>query len=242
MKYVLDTHTHTIKSGHAYSTILENVRWAAQQGLKLLCTTDHGPKMPGGPHEFYFANLRVLPFYMEGIIHLKGCEANIMDFEGNLDIDPRIQARLDIIIASLHDNCITSRGREENTKAILKAMDNPMVDIIGHLGNPSFPILEEVVVKAAKEKNVLIEINNSSFKSRPGCEDNCIKIASLCRDYGVNIVMSSDAHICYDIGKFEKSEEILKKADVPDELIINLDEKRLIKYLKYKGKLKDYNL
>ncbi|MBU5592591.1 phosphatase [Clostridium sp. MSJ-4] len=242
MKYVLDTHTHTIESGHAYSTLIENLKWACKKGLKILCTTDHGPAMPGGPHEFYFGNLKVLPLHMEGIIHLKGCEANIMDIDGNLDISNRFQERLDIIIASLHDVCITPRSREENTRALIKVMDNPLVDIIGHPGNPSFPIFEEELVKKAKEKNVLIEINNSSFRSRLGSEDNCIKIASLCKEYGANIVMGSDAHICYDIGGFDKSEAILKKVNMPEELIINLDENRLINYLKEKGKLKDYKL
>lgn len=47
MDIVVDSHTHTIASGHAYSTILENALAAKNKGLKLLCTTDHAPEMPG---------------------------------------------------------------------------------------------------------------------------------------------------------------------------------------------------
>ncbi len=47
MKYLVDTHTHTIVSGHAYTTFLENVEEASNIGLKVLGTTDHGPSMPG---------------------------------------------------------------------------------------------------------------------------------------------------------------------------------------------------
>lgn len=47
MDIVIDSHTHTIASGHAYSTILENALSAKNKGLKLLCTTDHAPEMPG---------------------------------------------------------------------------------------------------------------------------------------------------------------------------------------------------
>lgn len=49
MNIVVDTHTHTLASGHAYSTIIENALSAQNKGLKLLCTTDHAPEMPGAP-------------------------------------------------------------------------------------------------------------------------------------------------------------------------------------------------
>ena len=60
MKYLLDSHTHTIASGHAYCTLLEMVRAAASRGLELLCITDHAPAMEGTTCRDYFANLRVI--------------------------------------------------------------------------------------------------------------------------------------------------------------------------------------
>jgi len=242
MKYVLDTHTHTIASGHAYNTLFENVKEASENGIKVLATTDHGPKMPGGPHIFYFSNMRVLPRSLYGVTLLHGCEANIIDFEGNLDISDIIQQRLDIMIASLHDVCIKPGSKDENTTAFLKAMENPNVHIIGHSGNPAFPIWEEEIVKKAKEKDILIEINNGSFGSRKGSKENCITIASLCKQYGTKIVLGSDAHTCFQIGKFDNADKLLTEIGMPEELIMNTEPEKIIKYLKNKGKLLDISL
>ncbi len=243
MKYELDTHTHTIVSGHAYSTILENIKWAEEKGMKLLATTDHGPAMPGGPHLFYFGNLKVLPREINGVMHLRGCEANIIDFYGNIDITEKLlKERLDIVIASLHDVCIKPGSKKQNTEAFLKVMDNPYIDIIGHAGNPAFPIDAETLVRKAKEKNKLIEINNGSFNSRPGCIENCTKIAKLCKEYEVQVVLGSDAHIYSQIGMFTKAEQVLKAVNMPENLVVNTEKSKLIKYLKNKGKLVDINL
>lgn len=54
MQIEVDSHTHTVASGHAYSTLTENAAAAAAQGIKLLAVTDHGPQMPGAPH-FWFS-------------------------------------------------------------------------------------------------------------------------------------------------------------------------------------------
>ena len=45
MKRLMDIHTHAVASGHAYSTVDENLRWAAEQGLQLVALTDHAPAM-----------------------------------------------------------------------------------------------------------------------------------------------------------------------------------------------------
>lgn len=58
---VADTHTHTLASGHAYSTIMENVHWAAQKGLSFLCITEHAPEMHDAPQSSFFRNLYSIP-------------------------------------------------------------------------------------------------------------------------------------------------------------------------------------
>lgn len=240
MKYLIDTHTHTIVSGHAHSTLLENVRCAADKGLKMLAVTDHGVAMPGGPHIYYFGNLKVIPRVIWGVEVLRGVEANIMDYDGRLDMPEERLEKLDIVIASLHDVCLKPGTREENTRALINAMDNKYVDIIGHPGNPAFEIDIDAVVNAAKEKNVLIEINNSSFvTSRLGSYENCLNIAKKVREVGGQIVIGSDAHICFAIGEFDKAEEIIKKAGITDDMIMNTSPERFKKYLHDKGKLLD---
>ena len=140
LKLLLDTHCHTISSGHAYSTIKEIAEEAADMGLKLIAMTDHGPDMQGGPDLFHFGNMRVIPEYIKGVRVLKGVEANIMDFEGRLDVPEKYLKKLDIVIASLHEACIDSGTVEENTRALIGAMSNPFVDIIAHPGNPYYPV------------------------------------------------------------------------------------------------------
>lgn len=82
LQFIADLHTHTIASGHAYSTVTENAHAAAQRGLKVLAITDHGPLMPGAPHPYYFGNLKVIPEYLYGVRILRGIEANVTDRKG----------------------------------------------------------------------------------------------------------------------------------------------------------------
>jgi len=238
MKIVADLHTHTIVSGHAYSTLMENAKYASEIGLDILGVTDHGSNMPGAPDLWYFGNFKILPRELFGVKMLYGCEANIIDYEGNLDIPVDIQNDLDIMIVSMHEPLMESgKSVDLNTSTILKAMDNPLVTILGHLGNPKFPIHEAPIVKKAKDKNILIEINNSSFvTSRKGSDKNCTKIAELCKKHGAQIIVNSDAHFCYSIGNFSVVEKMLKDIDMPEDLIINTSKERLITFLKEKGK------
>ncbi|MGF7060260.1 phosphatase [Brassicibacter mesophilus] len=237
MKFVLDTHCHTIASGHAYSTIIEIAREANNKGLEIVGITDHGPSMPGASNVFHILNQRVVPDMIYGVQILRGVEANIMDYDGNLDISNEMLQKLDIVIASLHEVCIESGGADKNTNALLKAMENDVVDIIAHPGNPVFPIHYEEVVKKAKETGTLIEINNSSFvSSRVGSLENCIEIARLCKKHGVEVVVGSDSHVAFDVGRFDKAIEVLNSVQMPEELIVNISSDRLINYLSSKEK------
>ncbi|MGH4121982.1 MAG: phosphatase [Clostridium sp.] len=238
MKFVADLHTHTVVSGHAYSTLMENAKYASEIGLQILGVTDHGPNMPGSPDLWYFGNFKVLPKELYGVKMLYGCEANIIDYEGNLDLPVDLQKGLDIMIVSMHEPLMEGgKSADLNTVTILKAMDNPNVNILGHMGNPKFPIHEEEIVKKAKEKNILIELNNSSFvTSRIGSDVNCTKIVRLCKKLGVKIIVNSDAHFCFSIGNFSVAEKVLKDIDMPEKLIINTNRAMLIEYLREKGK------
>ena len=87
MKFVLDVHTHTTASGHAYSTLLENVAYASRAGLELLGITDHAPAMEGGTKPSYFLNFSTIPREIDGLQLVMGAELNIMDYDGNVDLD-----------------------------------------------------------------------------------------------------------------------------------------------------------
>ncbi|MDI3311153.1 MAG: phosphatase [Thermoanaerobacterium sp.] len=240
MNLLLDTHTHTVASGHAYSTIMENAKMASEKGLKLICMTDHGPKMPGGPHMFHFGNLKVMPREIFGVEILRGVEANIIDRDGSLDVPDEILKKLDVVIASLHDVCFPYRDVESNTEAIINAMKNPYVDVIGHPGNPLFEIDIDKVIEAALEHDTCIEINNSSFvSSRVGSYDNCLLIAKKASMKNVKICVGSDAHISFDVGRFDKALEVIESANIEEENILNTDVGKFKEYLRLKGKLRN---
>ncbi|MBM6860791.1 phosphatase [Clostridium saudiense] len=242
MNYSSDLHTHTIVSGHAYSTLLENIDHCSKNGIKILGTSEHGPDMPGAPHYWYFGNLKAVPRTINDVIIFKGCEANILDVDGNLDIPNESSTYLDYMIASFHEPIFPiTLSKEEKTLAVLNVLDkNEKVEILGHLGNPNYQLDYEAVVKKAKEKNIMIEINNSSLMgtSRKGSNINCETIARLCKEYGTKVILTSDAHMNVAIGNFEKGIELFKKIDMPEELIMN-DPDKLIAHLKSKGRLSD---
>ena len=163
---VLDIHTHTTASGHAYNTIYEMAQSASRKGLALLGISDHGPAMEGSASKHYFRSSRCIPRELYGVKILFGCELNIMDYDGGVDLDEVFAGALDYGIASLHDVCITPGSRAENTRAYLKAMENPKVHIIGHPDDGTYAVDFDELVRHARERGVMIELNEASV--RPG--------------------------------------------------------------------------
>jgi putative hydrolase len=237
MKPLIDLHTHTVASGHAFSTLKENIEAAQEVGLKVFGTSDHAMEMPGACHPFLFGNYRVVPRQIGDLKILCGIEANIMDYNGRIDVSEELAKKLDYIIASLHPGCCIKPGtREENTAAVVKAMDNPYVRIIGHPDDNRIPLHLEEVVKAAAEKKVVLEVNNSSLdprSARIGAQENVRKLLQLAKEYRTPIILGTDSHICYQVGRFDDALKLLEEADFPEELVINYDVDRLSYVLKH---------
>ena len=238
MKFTIDTHTHTLVSGHAYNTIDEMAAFAAEKGVTHLAITDHAPKMPGSTGLFYFSNMGIIPRMKNGVKIYMGCEVNIMDYEGKIDLSEYRLKGCDVVIASLHIPCIKPGSIEENTNALIKVMDNPYVNIIGHPDDSRYPVDYERLVKAAKEKHVLLELNNTSLNPdgpRQGAYDNDVKMLNLCKEMGVCISIGSDAHIKESICGFDRAYQVIKDTEFPEKLIVNSDYKL---YESYIGKRK----
>lgn len=232
MKLVVDTHTHTLSSGHSYSTLQENAREAGLKGIEAIAMTDHGPSLLGAPTLLHFWNLKAIPEFIHGVRILKGAEVNITDYSGGLDIPDELLSRLEFANVSFHDITVTPGTVEDHTNGMISALKNPYVDAVAHPGNPVFQVDIDRVVRTAAEYNKLIEINNSSFKTRKGCEANCIEFVEKCKKYGARITCGSDAHICYDIGKFDNILQILKEVKMPEELVICTSLEKMEEYLK----------
>ncbi len=123
---------------------------------------------------------------------LKGCEANIMA-NGSVDIDDKVLAQMDYVIAGVHSQMKMSKI--EMTKRIIKAMENPNVDIIAH---PTGRILKkrdeyevdfDELLEAAKKTGTILEIN--AFPVRLDLNDVHIKKA---KQAGVRMIINTDAH------------------------------------------------
>ena len=224
MKIELDMHTHTLASGHAFSTIQEMAKAGAEKGLKLLGITEHTPGIPGTCDPIYFRNLHVVPRQMYGIELMLGAEINILDGRGNMDADDDLMRRLDIRIAGIHSLCYEHGTKEENTSGMVQAIRHPYIQIISHPGDGTAALDFEPMVLASKECGTLLEINNSSLKptrNKVDARDNNLEILRLCKRYEVPVILGSDAHISFDIANYEHLYALLQETDFPEALIVN---------------------
>lgn len=234
MKDLIDIHTHSISSGHAYSTLQENIQAAMEKGLKYYGLSDHGPEMPGASHSIHFGNMRVIPKELNGLNILTGIELNIMDTEGTIDLRESTLSDLDYAIASMHIPCFKPSTKEENTKAYLEVLKNPYVKVLGHPDDGRYEFDAEAIVKQAKEYHVAIEVNNSSLKPnafRVNAKETLSEVLHYCMQYRVPVIMSSDAHISYDIGNHIYAEQFLKEQNFDTDLIINYHEHLIKEYI-----------
>lgn len=220
----IDTHTHSIASGHAYSSLEEMAQGARQRGLQGFALTDHSPGMPGGAHLYHFYNMRILPREIHGVLVFKGAEANIVDSRGTIDMDAEVLQQLEVVIASLHIPTYAPEDREAHTRALVEAARNPHVTVLGHPDDDRYPYDIPAVVRAAGEAGTLIEVNNTSLSPhsfRMGARGNYEKILAECRSQGVKVTLASDAHFSARVGETDHCEALLKELGFPRELVAN---------------------
>lgn len=235
--YLVDLHAHTIASTHAYSTFSDYFLEAANKGMKLFAITDHGPDMEDAPHQWHFANMPVLPRMVNGVGLLYGIEANIKNKQGEIDCNDKMDRQLDIILAGFHEPVLAPQSLADNTEAMIATIRRGKVQIITHPGNPKYPIDIEAVAQAAKESNVALEMNNSSFlHSRVGSEANCLAIAKAVKKAGGWVSLGSDSHYAGYLGNFDKVIEMLKSIDFPEEQILNVSPRRVLDFLASHGR------
>ncbi|WP_317636382.1 phosphatase [Xylocopilactobacillus apicola] len=222
----IDTHTHTIASIHAYSTLKENITEAKKKGLTGLAVTDHAPGLGLGDTfpKTYFGNMRkAIPKFVEGLRIFKGVECNVLDYDGTLDLPTTTLQKMDLVIASCHAQVVKPTTLEKQDQLWMNIARNPYVDIIGHPGDEAFRFSFEKVIQEFKKYDKIVEINSSSFPYRKNARKNCQEIALLCKKYRVKITISSDAHFYTEIGNFEEALKMLESIDFPAELIVNRD-------------------
>jgi DNA polymerase (family 10) len=196
-----DLHSHTTASDGTAS-IEEMALAARDHGYEYLAITDHSASFGFGdevsPDRLREQIARIRSVDIDGIELLAGSEVNILP-DGSLDYSDEILGELDWVIASVHSSFRMSA--EAMTDRIVRAIEHPLVDAIGHLSGRklerrapySFDL--ERVIEAAARTGTMLEINSNPDR-RDLNETNARAAAAA----GVPIVINSDAH---RIGGFE---------------------------------------
>jgi len=162
---------------------------------------------------------------------LHGCEANILA-DGSLDIKDEVLAKLDYVIAGVHSQF--KMPREKMTARIIKAMENPNVDIISHptgrllLKRDEYQIDFDKILKAAQKTGTIMEIN--SYPDRLDLKDTNIRKA---KEIGVKMAINTDSHNINTLPFIEYGISQARRGWAEKEDIINTNPlKKLIKFFK----------
>ncbi len=192
-----DLHAHTDWSD-GRQTLQDMVAAAKAEGLEYFAITDHSASsvVANGLNKRRLLDqveqVRELNASVDGITVLAGSEVDIRRY-GELDFPDEVLAQLDVVVASVHSNF--NLTETEMTERIIRAIENPFVNIIGHptgrmLGHrPMYPLNIEAIIAAAAENNTVLEINGSP--SRLDLDSRFVRMA---KDAGVLLAVNTDAH------------------------------------------------
>jgi len=192
-----DLHVHTNWSDGRDS--IEDMALAARdRGYQYLAITDHS-RGRGIAHGLdadrlgqQIAEIENLNQRISGIRILSGIEVDIRA-DGILDLPPELLIKLDVVVASVHS--AMNQPQEKMTRRILRAIENPLVDVVAHPtcrllpGREPVSVDMEVILQAAAKNKTALEI--SAMPSRLDLKDIHIYRA---RELGVKLVINTDAH------------------------------------------------
>lgn len=240
MRITGDYHTHTIYS-HGKGTIRENVESAIKKGLKEIAICDHGPRHAGfGVKRKNFSKMRneidSLNKEYKEINILLGVEANIIGYDGEIDVDDEIIEMIDILLVGFHFGAVPKsvgdtykmfvlnylakyskdialKARKLNTEALINAINRYDIDLITHPG-AKVDIDTRELAKAAAKRGTALEIN----ASHGFLTVEYIKIAA---EEDVKFMINSDAHRPEDVGNVEKGIQRAIEANLNIDRIIN---------------------
>jgi len=192
-----DMHMHTTASDGSCE-LEELVNAAKQKGYQYICITDHSPfvAIANGLSPARLAKqierIRKLNDRLKGITVLAGAEVDILA-DGSLDYDDKLLAQLDFVIGSIHSRM--AGDRQTLTKRMLKAMDSPYLNCVGH---PTGRLIGErepmdidisAVIRHAAETRTAMEVSSNPY--RLDLKDVHCKMAI---EAGVKLVINTDSH------------------------------------------------
>lgn len=245
MKLNADYHIHSIysKNNHGKSTIEEIVKKSVELGLKEIAITDHGPS-----HFLFGIKKNKIIDAKNEVIEMRkkfpqikilfGIEANILNSEGDIDLNDDLLNCCDIILCGYHSGVLFSsfkdlwnfsvmnfigkfiknikyKQTEKNTEAVVNAINKNGINILTHPGD-KIPVNIDKVAYAAEKNNTILEISN--HHKHLNREE--IKIAEK---YDVKFAINSDSHIKDSIGSCARAIKVAKEAGLDLSRIINLE-------------------
>jgi DNA polymerase (family 10) len=219
-----DLHTHSTETD-GKDDVSTMARAARESGLEYMAVTDHSQSlaMANGLDErralAHAARIRAIDAEGAGIRLLAGIECDIKP-DGSLDLADDCLAALDLVVASVHS--AFDQDRQEMTDRLLRALENPHVDILGHptgrriLRREPYAFDVGAVIDAAVERGVALEIN---------CQVDRLDFndvhARLARDRGARLVISSDAHSTKGLGALRWGVLVARRAWLEPHLVLN---------------------
>lgn len=220
-----DVHMHTTATD-GKNTILEMAEAAMAHGYEYIAITDHSKNlaMTNGLDDKraleHIRSIRDVEAQLEGRIRIfPGIEVDILA-DGELDLSNEILAQMDVVIASVHS--LFNQPREQMTERVLRAMEKPMMRILGHptgrilLRREGYPIDMEAVCKRAAELGVAMEHN-----ADPNRLDLCDRDLRLAKQSGCKIVVNTDAHHITSFEKMRYGIRQLRRAWLTREDVLN---------------------
>jgi DNA polymerase (family 10) len=192
-----DLHSHT-KATDGHASLKEMADAARSLGYSYLAITEHSKAVSIARGfdrkrlEQQIEKIEKLTDEYSGFRILKGIEVDILE-NGSLDLPDEVLEKLDLTVCSLHSNFNLSL--EKQTDRIIRAMDNPNFNILGHptgrLINEREPyrLDMEKIMKAALERGCFLELN--AHPDRLDLTDHHCRMA---RDMGLKMAISTDAH------------------------------------------------
>lgn len=202
-----DLHSHTTETDGT-ETLAVMVQAALVRGYEYIAITDHSQHLAitNGLNEKrlrqQIALIDELNSKIKGITILKSIEVDILE-NGSLDLSNDILQELDLRVCSIHSKF--KLPEKEQTERILRAMDNPYFNILGHATGrlinyrPPYLIDMERIIEGAKIRGCFLELN--AQPSRLDIKDDyCL----LAKKMGVKLAISTDAHSIreFDFMKF----------------------------------------
>lgn len=220
-----DLHIHSNFSD-GKNSVEEMICGALIRNLSCIAITDHSPSLlyKRYTNDSYFLEQhnvidQLRKKYGTHLTILKGIEADILP-NGDVDLSTALAKKMDIVVASLHVEL--DQPREEITCRLIRAIENPYVDIIGHPGGRLFPMADitdldwERIFRAAAYKQVALEIN--SHKSHPLFDDEKVRMAA---SMGVPIALNSDSHSTAMLDQSRFGISIARRAGLNSGQVIN---------------------